>query len=125
MPRGKRIEKEALFHILFQGRSIPIKGLSDLETVTAFLSLIREGENAMRRGIRKQEPLFHISLVEEKKTVAGKRRGKGQALSSEKRKKRVAKLVAKGIPKTQIAKKLGVTPMTVARDLKETKKEEK
>ena len=37
--------------------------------------------------------------------------------------KRIARLKGRGLKASQIAKKVGVSPMTVSRDLKEMKKE--
>ena len=57
---------------------------------------------------------------------AGKRaQGKAGAPRPDKtrRIKRIAQLKGKGLTASQIAKKVGVSPMTVSRDLKEMKKE--
>ncbi len=52
-----------------------------------------------------------------KAVIKGKRAGKARRI------KKVARLKEKGMKPAQIAKKVGVSPMTVARDLKEVKKE--
>jgi DNA invertase Pin-like site-specific DNA recombinase len=55
------------------------------------------------------------------------RRAKGRAggrrADKARRIKKIVRLKEKGLKASQIAKKVGVSPMTVARDLKEMKKE--
>ena len=48
---------------------------------------------------------------------------KGRLANKVKRQRKVSKLAAKGMPKAHIAKKLGVSPITVSKDLQDAKKE--
>jgi DNA invertase Pin-like site-specific DNA recombinase len=60
---------------------------------------------------------------ERKKAKRAKGRGRAKRSDKARRIKKIANLRGKGLKASQIAKKVGVSPMTVARDLKEMKKE--
>jgi DNA invertase Pin-like site-specific DNA recombinase len=103
--------KAPLCEIIFGELKIPVwdpeKGKRVIEGIF-MIGESREGK-AKARGERKQ---------------AKRAEGRGRAKRSDRarRIKKIANLKGKGLKASQIAKKIGVSPMTVARDLKEMKK---
>ncbi len=84
------------------------------------------------RGKEIIDGIFLIGTGAEKKREIGRRRKgagkkagkkKGRLANKIRRQKKVSKLAEKGMPKAQIARKLGVSPITVSKDLQETKKD--
>ena len=84
------------------------------------------------KGKRVVEGIFMIGESREGKAKARGRRKQGRRAKGRagakradkgRRIKSIARLKEKGLKASQIAKKIGVSPMTVARDLKEMKKE--
>jgi len=104
--------KAPLCEIIFGQLRIPVWDQEKGKRVIEGIFMIGEsGEGkAKARGERKQ---------------AKRAKGRGRAKTSDKarRIKKIANLKGKGLKASQIAKKVGVSPMTVARDLKEMKKE--
>lgn len=104
--------KVPLCEIIFGQLRIPVWDQEKGKRVIEGIFMIGEsGEGkAKARGERKQ---------------AKRAKGRGRAKRSAKarRIKKIANLKGKGLKASQIAKRVGVSAMTVARDLKEIKKE--
>ena len=104
--------KAPLCEIIFGQLRIPVWDQEKGKRVIEGIFMIGEsGEGkAKARGERKQ---------------AKRAKGRGRAKRSDKarRIKKIANLKGKGLKASQIAKRVGVSPMTVGRDLKEMKKE--
>ena len=105
MPPRKKIQ---VCEIVFGKLRIPIYEASRGKEIIDGIFLIGTGAE------KKQE-------IRRRRKGAGRK--KGRLAIKIKRQRKVSKLAEKGMPKTQIAKKLGVSPITVSKDLKEAKKE--
>ena len=106
--------KAPLCEIIFGQLRIPVSDQEKGKRVIEGIFMIGEsGEGkAKARGERKQA-----------KRTKGRGRAKAKRSDKARRIKKIANLKGKGLKASQIAKKVGVSPMTVARDLKEMKKE--
>jgi DNA-binding CsgD family transcriptional regulator len=118
-PKNERIipwgqeGKTPLCEIIFGQLRIPVWDQEKGKRVIEGIFMIGESGKgkAKARGRRKQGR-------------RAKRRARGRRGDKTRRIKKIARLKGKGLKASQIAKKIGVSPMTVARDLKEMKKEE-
>jgi hypothetical protein len=108
-------KKQPLCEIIFGQLRIPVLDKEQGKKVIEGIFMIGETGKAeakprgRRRGGRKAKRV--------KAVIKGRRAGKAGRM------KKVAMLKEKGMKPAQIAKKVGVSAMTVARDLKEVKKE--
>jgi len=80
------------------------------------------------RGKEIIDGIFLIGAgAEKKREIRRRRKGagrkKGRLADKIRRQRKVSKLAEKGMPKAHIAKKLGVSPITVSKDLQDAKKE--
>jgi DNA invertase Pin-like site-specific DNA recombinase len=108
-------KKQPLCEIIFGQLRIPVfdkeKGMKVIEGI---FMIGETGEaEAKPRGRKRGR----------RKAKRAKAEPKGKRVGKEKRIKRISKLKEKGMNPAEIAKKVGVSPMTVARDMKEMKKE--
>jgi DNA-binding CsgD family transcriptional regulator len=105
--------KEPFCEIIFGQLRIPVWDQEKGKRVIEGIFMIGESGKgkAKARGRRKQGR-------------RAKRRARGRRGDKTRRIKKIARLKEKGLKASQIAKKIGVSPMTVARDLKGMKKEE-
>jgi DNA-binding NarL/FixJ family response regulator len=105
MPPRKKV---SVCEIVFGKLTIPVYEASRGKEIIDGIFLIGAG------GEKKRE-------IRRRRKGAGRK--KGRLADKIRRQRKVSKLAEKGMPKAHIAKKLGVSPITVSKDLKEAKKE--
>jgi DNA-binding NarL/FixJ family response regulator len=105
MPPRKKIP---VCEIVFGKLTIPIYEASRGKEIMDGIFLIGTGAEKTREVRRRRK---------------GPDRKKGRLANRIERQRKVSKLAEKGMPKAHIAKKLGVSPITVSKDLQDAKKE--
>jgi predicted transposase YdaD len=108
-------KKQPLCEIIFGQLRIPVSDKEKGKRVIEGIFMIGEtGEGEAKARGRKRG---RRKVRKAKAVVRRKRAGRAKRI------KKIAKMKEKGMKVSQIAKKVGVSPMTVARDMKEAKKE--
>ncbi len=109
MPPKKRTP---VCEVVFGKLTIPVYEASRGKEIIDGIFLIGAGTEKKRPTVRRRKG-------EAKKSG----RKKGRVANKIRRQRKVSKLAEKGMPKAQIARRLGVSPITVSKDLQETKKD--
>jgi predicted transposase YdaD len=108
-------KKQPLCEIIFGQLRIPVSDKEQGKKVIDGIFMIGETGKAEARPRGRRRGGRKVKRV--KAAIKGRRAGKARRI------KKVVRLKEKGLKPAQIAKKVGVSAMTVARDLKEVKKD--